>query len=196
MSYDAFRPLREEILKLIQGLVKLDSILKDKPTKRLTLDRWEDIRIADIYLRIFPAILSYADKVDRSQFESLERLRFRLFYLAQRIQSVLLERNRVPDLEFNDKLDRFATNKYVKERAEDFITLLDKYTNSDPGAVNTAILEVNKWLRTIEPDARLFRGVPGEEDTLEPSAPAPKHLRKDNVGRRIKAKVEVHTVGR
>ena len=134
MSYDAFRPLREEILKLIQGLVKLDSILKDKPTKRLTLDRWEDIRIADIYLRIFPAILSYADKVDRSQFESLERLRFRLFYLAQRIQSVLLERNRVPDLEFNDKLDRFATNKYVIERSEDFIILLDKYTNSDQGS--------------------------------------------------------------
>ena len=57
--------------------------------------------------------------------------------------------------------------KYVKDRAEDFIINSNKYTNSDSGAVNATILEVNKWKRTTDPDACMFRGVPGEEDKLK-----------------------------
>ena len=99
---------------------------------------------------------------------------FCLFYLAQHLQLVLLEHNRELNLEFHVKLDHFAMNKYVKERAEDFIILFEKYTHSDPSAVNAAILKINKWLRTIKPDAHLFWGVPGEEDVLKLSASAPK----------------------
>ena len=83
-------------------------------------------------------------------------------------------------MEFYDKLDRFAMNKYVKERAEDFIKLFEKYKHSELGAVNAAKLEVNKWLRTIELDAHLFQGVPCEEDMLKLSAPALKQHHKDD----------------
>ena len=57
MTFDPIRLLHEEILKLIQGLVRLELILQDKPKKYLTQDKWEGICIADIYLGIFSSYL-------------------------------------------------------------------------------------------------------------------------------------------
>ena len=113
-NYTEFRKLREELLKVLHGLRELDHVLKEKPTKRLNLGQWEDVRVADVYLRIFPSLLSYVDKEDRSQFESLERYQYQMRVLANRVQWILLKRSDTPDLELHDKLDRFATNNYYE----------------------------------------------------------------------------------
>ena len=49
-------------------------------------------------------------------------------------------------------------------------------------------------MRTIKPDANLFRGVPGEEVIimLKQSAPAPRRLRKDEVGQEQEWNMEVY----
>ena len=113
-SYNAFRLVREEVLKLLSNMEDVDQLLKEHPLKRLDIDHWEDLRVAEVFLRMMPSLFSYMKKVDQSQLESLLRLHYLLSLITDRVARTLVERSDHPDVKLHDRLDKFATNREVE----------------------------------------------------------------------------------
>ena len=85
--------------------------------------------------------------------------------MSHRLKNILLERNKYPGLELHDKLDRFAMNKYVQDRLEDFRKLIMNYKDKDVTTVNDAVDEVNKFLKTLDSSKR-YNHIEGEEKSV------------------------------
>ena len=151
MNVHHFRALKVEILKLLYSLHKLDRQLSEKRNRAVDVGQWEDLRTSDIVLRIFPALLNYVDKEDRSQYESLEKLNVKLHYLAKRLEGELLGRVHSNSNQLlADQINKKLSDRHVETRVEDFITIMKDYVNGDPTVMNAAIREFNKLLSLVK----------------------------------------------